>query len=221
MRFLRFTCYLIIFIILSFCLTGCCYLSECWKQKTVLPERMVSTVVNTAVHERQDFPPVLYTISGNYTYKHGNRISSKTTGAFLVVDNSNVDPPLVRSKPKTFISVPVAPFHKSIPRRENIVIYFGFDLYEISKTECKKLHSLIKSYKHQPVSVIGYTCWKGSKKYNDILALKRARSVAEYLKKMGIVIKVVKGKGKSQFKSKIDITLNRRVEVIPCAKKSS
>ena len=210
---MRFLYRLIVFITLPSCLlTGCCHLCECRKQEP-LP------IVNTAVQEKHDLPSSLYTVSDKYTYKHGNNVNGTVRETFLVIDTSNVDPPPVRSKPKTFVNVPVSRFHRH-KSKHNTIIYFDLNSYRIRKTEIEKLENFARQQNGENVSVTGYTCWKGTQKHNDIIAMKRARSVAEYLKKMGVVVRSVTGKGKSRYKSRTNIALNRRVVIMSCTKKS-
>jgi len=63
------------------------------------------------------------------------------------------------------------------------------------------------------VDVTGYTCWLGSKKYNQSLALKRAKAVASRLRKAGVTIRSVTGKGKCCYIDRKDPAPNRRADV--------
>lgn len=63
------------------------------------------------------------------------------------------------------------------------------------------------------VDVTGYTCWLGSKKYNRWLALRRAKTVALRLKKAGLKIRSVSGKGKCCYIDQKNPAPNRRVEI--------
>lgn len=228
---MRFSHWLII-ITLVCCLGGCSYLCKYCEYNGYINER-----VDESVQETQNFLPLS---PSRFVSESKDDIGNRSNKAFFVVDNLDVDPAPVRSNPKTFIKVSVPRFsgHKSgvnlksktasnasirssIKSKDSqgTVIYFDFDSYRLRRAEIEKLKQLSKRYKDQSVSVSGYTCWKGSKEYNDLLALKRARSVAAYLREMGITVKTVSGDGKYQYISKTNIALNRRVTVTPCAKK--
>lgn len=93
-------------------------------------------------------------------------------------------------------------------------IHFGKNDYRVTQKEKRKLmHAIAKLKKsNATIKVAGYTCNLGSKKYNDSVALKRAEAVADILKKNGITVTEVVGKGKCCYISE-DGALNRRVEI--------
>jgi len=64
-----------------------------------------------------------------------------------------------------------------------------------------------------PVQVKGYTCDIGGKKFNDRLAMDRARAVAGIIEKNGITPVAVSGECKCCYVSE-DKALNRRVEIL-------
>ncbi len=66
--------------------------------------------------------------------------------------------------------------------------------------------------KASDVKVEGFTCSKGGQKLNDRLAIDRAKNVAAYLRKEGVVVSEVKGKGRDHYIS-AEKKLNRRVEI--------
>jgi len=62
------------------------------------------------------------------------------------------------------------------------------------------------------VVVEGFTCPRGGQRINDVLAIRRAKNVAKYLKAAGVEVSEIKGKGKDKYISE-DEQLNRRVEI--------
>jgi len=214
--------YRLVIIIVLFCgLNGCCYLCK-YCQTTKYP------VKKTEAQEKVNPAQSQYFVNyDDYTYKHGNGVRDKAGKTFMVFDNSKVDPPPVRSKPKTFINVPAQRFHRGNVKssrsriKQNITVYFDLNSYRIRKAGLEKLKAFAERHKGKSVSVVGYTCWKGPQKYNDILAQKRAKSVATYLKGKNVIITSVRGKGRVNYKSRTNISVNRRVMVTPCLKKSS
>jgi len=227
--------YRLVIIIILFCgLNGCCYLCKyCQTTKPPVKKTEFQEKVNPA--QSQYF--VNY---DNYTYKHRNGVRDKAVETFMVFDNSKVDPPPVRSKPKTYINVPARRFYRNNVKskdkiissaavfpssgsgiKQNITVYFDLNSYRIRTAGLEKLKAFAEWHKGKPVSVVGYTCWRGSQKYNDILAERRARSVATYLRGKNVIITSVRGKGKVNYKSRTNISVNRRVEVTSCLKKSS
>jgi len=85
-------------------------------------------------------------------------------------------------------------------------VLFDFNSCVLKPAEKLKLDGLDKK---SVVDVIGYTDDKGSKSYNDHLALKRAAAVASYL---GISVPL-EGKGNCCYVSADKQNLNRRVEI--------
>jgi outer membrane protein OmpA-like peptidoglycan-associated protein len=67
----------------------------------------------------------------------------------------------------------------------------------------KLLISLPFLRKAKSISVKGYTCEKGSKEYNDGLALRRALAVARFLEDHGIKSSEVTGEGKCCYVSDV------------------
>lgn len=92
-------------------------------------------------------------------------------------------------------------------------VYFAFDEYNISPEGYEKLKKIVLKYKDKEkpsLKITGYTDCVGGKEYNDMLALKRAMTVAGYFKTKGFDA-VVEGKGDCCFKETEE--LSRRVEV--------
>ncbi|GEM_PF-4535820 len=73
-------------------------------------------------------------------------------------------------------------------------IYFPFDSYQINRAGKKLLDEFAKTSKEATVE--GFTDCTGSHQYNDILAKKRAESVASYLRKKGVKVLVKTSYGK-------------------------
>lgn len=69
--------------------------------------------------------------------------------------------------------------------------------------------------KKTPLQVRGYTCDLGSQQYNDALALRRAKAVAELLRSHGYKVAAVTGKGRQDYVSQDPARryLNRRAEI--------
>ncbi len=102
-------------------------------------------------------------------------------------------------------------------------IHFDFDKYNIKKEYKPILNEVVKTLKQNPyveLVIEGYTDNIGPKKYNDKLALKRARSVKNYLVKHGIPAEKIKivGIGKDRYiatnRTSVGRLTNRRVEFI-------
>ncbi len=91
-------------------------------------------------------------------------------------------------------------------------VYFDFDSAVLTDREkLKILASLNDLKKVKAVTVKGFTCDRGTREYNDRLALLRARAVAAYLEDNGIKPSVVIGEGKCCYVSE-DKSKNRRAE---------
>ena len=93
---------------------------------------------------------------------------------------------------------------------QETMVHFTLDSAVLSPSEKTSLDLLDKTINYD---VIGYTCDIGSKKHNEVLALKRARAVADYLSLVGIKDLAFSGKGKCCYLDTEDKAKNRRVEV--------
>ena len=98
--------------------------------------------------------------------------------------------------------------------KEKTVIYFKFDSARLMDSEKEKLEQASKTISQgvDHIKATGYTCKIGGKKYNEILARRRAKSVASFLENKGIKVSEVIGKGKCCYASN-ENKLNRRVEL--------
>ncbi len=92
------------------------------------------------------------------------------------------------------------------------VINFDFNSSYLNAPAKVKLMKYIDKLKGKEVRVVGYTDSFGSKRYNDWLALRRAKRVASVLKKYKINVTEVKGLGKCCYIGKDSD--NRRVEIM-------
>ena len=109
----------------------------------------------------------------------------------------------------------------SAPKKESkealeITVYFPLGESKLKGGESAKLDAAVDSLKAaDKIEITGYTCHIGSKRYNDILAMKRARKVAAYLASEGISREKmeVSGTGKCCYKDNARLDINRRVEV--------
>ncbi|GAB4295631.1 MAG: hypothetical protein Kow0068_20220 [Marinilabiliales bacterium] len=107
-------------------------------------------------------------------------------------------------------------------------IYFDFDQYIINKKaeeSIKDIYKLLSENKSYKIKIVGHTDSWGDDYYNQLLSVKRANSVKEYLVNMGIDpsrITEVEGKGEKELVNNCkdgipcsieDHKLNRRVEI--------
>jgi OmpA-OmpF porin, OOP family len=123
----------------------------------------------------------------------------------------------IKAHPET---IPVSPSKVTTPPssgnnyKEKTVIYFKFDRAERMNSEKEKLEQVSKTISRgiDHIKATGYTCKIGGKKYNEILARRRAESVASFLEDKGIKVSEVIGKGKCCYASDKN-KLNRRVEL--------
>ena len=85
--------------------------------------------------------------------------------------------------------------HSSVQTVEPVSILFGFDSATVGPVEKQKLDKLVAVAGEREVSITGYTCTEGSREYNLKLSKQRAESVADYLRKSGVKVTTVDGKG--------------------------
>jgi len=109
--------------------------------------------------------------------------------------------------------------NKTLAEEQNnllTTVYFAFDEYNISPGGYEKLKEIILKYqdKNKPtLKISGYTDCVGSKEYNDMLALKRAMTVAGYFKTKGFDTTVV-GKGDCCFERTEELSRRAEVEIL-------
>lgn len=92
--------------------------------------------------------------------------------------------------------------------------YFALNSVVISTIEEARLKSFAQHIPSKRIDITGYTCEIGSKKYNDRLATRRAKAVADVLNSVGIDKDrmSVGGQGKCCFMGQSK-ELDRRVEI--------
>lgn len=96
--------------------------------------------------------------------------------------------------------------------QKHIVYQFKKGSSKLNRMVRDQLAQIIPFIEDRTVTVEGFTCPRGGSRINNILAKDRAKNVADYLKKNGVEVKSVSGKGKSNYISE-DERLNRRVEI--------
>lgn len=116
-----------------------------------------------------------------------------------------------QTPPQTYFRPAIAPDKNN---QGKTVVYFDFNSAALKDSEKDKINQTI-SPNTKVDTVTGYTCDIGTKKYNDMLALKRARTVSSYLKEKGVIPLKVEGKGKCCYVSEEERlkNLNRRAEI--------
>lgn len=105
---------------------------------------------------------------------------------------------------------------------QNKTLLFTQNSYELSAKSCKELDELAEKIKrdeiHSELTVVGHTDRDASDRYNEELALNRARKVMEYLQQKGITNSfALLSRGKKEplnsNKTEVEKSLNRRVEI--------
>ena len=108
---------------------------------------------------------------------------------------------------------------------ENIlqIIYFDFDKSDLSNISVNKIHNFIKTNKDKISNyiVVGHTDTRGTKNYNQLLSIERAKTIQSILLNLGIDSENIKiiGKGEEDLRVKTDDEIahpaNRRAEISP------
>jgi outer membrane protein OmpA-like peptidoglycan-associated protein len=117
---------------------------------------------------------------------------------------------------------------KEVSQCRYLTVYFGWNRDQLTPDEKKHLFDEIEGtlsnqeFSSKEVIVTGYTGHSGTKKYLAELALRRADSVASFLKDNGIFPDAVTGKGKCCYVSQDkDDAGNRRVEIKMCERRNN
>ncbi|MEO7522676.1 MAG: OmpA family protein [Ferruginibacter sp.] len=107
---------------------------------------------------------------------------------------------------------------------EVVTLNFDFDSYDINQEISLKLDSFLNHIRHRRIEMIqlnGHTDSKGSEAYNNVLSLKRAKAIRNYLQAKEIydsISFIDRGVGKHQLlnteNTEEERSLNRRVEMI-------
>jgi len=97
-------------------------------------------------------------------------------------------------------------------------IQFNFDSARLSKKSIAELAGVAEKIKgfgpgEVFVGVDGYTCKIGKKRYNDKLAMRRAKAVAGQLKKLGVTVSRLTGEGVCCYVDGQRLEPNRRAEI--------
>ncbi|MFZ2632616.1 MAG: OmpA family protein [Desulfosalsimonadaceae bacterium] len=159
-----------------------------------------------------------FIIKNHFTFYYESAYCADTQ-QFLITDM-----PVLRTPPEKAIKID---FHAitttaSEPKtfsetRKPFSVLFPINSSAMDVQEAQKLSHFIDELKHDPagpVDVIGYTCRLGSLGYNKKLALNRAMTVADTLKKGGIRVGSITGKAGCCYISDTDPARNRRVEIM-------
>lgn len=117
-------------------------------------------------------------------------------------------------------AIPVAQI-KPLPPSERYLATIQFKLngHKLDAIGNAEIDRVAKELKEQQVAgetlirVDGYTCKLGSKKHNDKLAVRRAKSVAAALKRHGINVTNITGEGVCCYVDNMHPEPNRRVEI--------
>jgi len=158
-------------------------------------------------------PPPAIVIKDLYFFAY-ETVRCADTNQFLVTDRPfSVIPPEKALKIDLKIFTPKASQPELI---KSLSVFFSVNSFSLDTHETQKLARFINQLKQNqigPVEVTGYTCRMGSKEYNQKLAVKRAMTVADSLKRQGIPIASVTGKAGCCYISDSDPAQNRRVEI--------
>ncbi|MDZ7897747.1 MAG: OmpA family protein [Arcicella sp.] len=119
------------------------------------------------------------------------------------------------------LDIPLEPIKKEAKEILNNIFFDTgkWDLKPESTTELDKLVALLKANTNIPIEISGHTDDVGKDADNLILSQKRAKSVVEYLAKMGVNISTLKSEGYGKTRpfvpnnSDENRRLNRRIEV--------
>jgi outer membrane protein OmpA-like peptidoglycan-associated protein len=98
-----------------------------------------------------------------------------------------------------------------------VIVHFNFNSSVLSKEAKKLIDTAVAEKKADTqMTIVGYTDSQGSKKYNQKLSEKRAKSVSNYLTTLKVA-NSWSGKGEhgllNKDKTKIEHKANRRVEI--------
>ena len=113
------------------------------------------------------------------------------------------------ARPEPAKPAPVKPV--TAQKALELTVHFAFDSHALRPEEKAKLKAAPSLFKG-PVSVTGYTDDIGTPAYNMRLSLERAKAVARFLRRIGIIPAAITGKGECCPVSHIK-KLNRRVEI--------
>ena len=142
----------------------------------------------------------------------GESVPETTPAAGMLAKAETSRKPAGHEKP----DVSPSPNQDMTPKRASVL--FAVDSFALDASEKTKLSSFVaeaQDRKNLSISVEGYTCDLGSQAHNDVLARKRAETVASYLEKAGMRPTRVTGMGRCCYVTEEPgkRSLNRRVEI--------
>jgi|GEM_PF-6896550 len=104
---------------------------------------------------------------------------------------------------------PVVVVKRKKPGKKEVVVFFEYDSALLRSGEKEKLKKV-----RGRADVYGYASPEGTEEYNFNLSLKRAESVAEFLRSLGVMVLKVEGKGEKSCRTEPEQWhLCRKVEV--------
>jgi OOP family OmpA-OmpF porin len=117
----------------------------------------------------------------------------------------------------------VALVTQDVKKKNHQIIYFDFDQSNLSIVSINKIHKFIREHKDiiSNFIIAGHTDTKGTKKYNQLLSIERAKTVKKILIQSGVNSKNIKiiGRGESDLRvetnDETDHPANRRAEIGP------
>lgn len=108
-----------------------------------------------------------------------------------------------------------------VAAQDTSIVYFDFDRYDLTATGRQTLNSIVAKPNLFSATIYGHTDQLGTESYNELLSLKRAEAVKNYLLSQGVnvsKIKLVKGFGETMpaisLLDPVSRRSNRRVVVI-------
>lgn len=105
-------------------------------------------------------------------------------------------------------------------KNEVMRIQFPFDVFHLHQSAKEKIAAEALRLRGEKISIVGFTDDLGTQEYNDVLALRRAESVAKFIRENipEVTIVNVEGKGRCCYLKtnigEIERQVNRRAEVI-------
>jgi outer membrane protein OmpA-like peptidoglycan-associated protein len=170
-------------------------------------------IVSAPLQEISLSPPPAMIIKENYIFAYETARCAKTPQFLITRFPYSISPPEKALKIDLRMFTPKASSTEAI---QTLFVFFPVRSSTLDSQETQKLIQFIQKLKQQkigPVDVVGYTCRLGSQEYNQKLALNRARTVADYLKRHRISVASVTGEAGGGYVSDADPSQNRRVEI--------
>jgi len=181
-------------ILILIVLFGCSTDEAVRKHDIIEPSKLVDLNIGTPPSEIAKKP---------HTFKY-ETVRSARSEQFMVTNRENEV-----TAPQRALKIDLS--RKPVSRI--LTIYFPLDSWALGPDESRIIQRFISLNHPKEVDVTGYTCWFGSKKHNQWLAFRRAREVASHLRRAGVKVRSVKGKGKCCYIDRRNPAPNRRAEV--------